>query len=181
MIIGFDPGVHGAIAALADGKVVLLDDLPVHVLATRGRENRAELDVHTLHGMILNLGSVTHAFTERVTARPGNGSVSMFRFGQSVGVIYAVLAVMGIPVTHVLPKVWQKYHGIGPTPDAARQRAVQLFPQTAPQLRRKADGNRADALLIAAYGQVTLAKGNKITHLAERHHTRREDVEAATG
>jgi hypothetical protein len=137
MIIGLDPGTHGAIAALKDGEVVLLE--------------------------------------------PGNGSVSMFRFGQACGAIGATLAVMGIPTTFVLPRSWQQYHGIGPTPDAARQRAAQLYPQIAPRLSRKADGNRADALLIAAYGQRALAKPSNVTHLAGHHHLRREDVEAASG
>jgi crossover junction endodeoxyribonuclease RuvC len=153
IVIGLDPGTHGAIAALHGNAVSLLADLPVHVIAAKGRGDRAELDVHALHGLIAELGPIEHAFIEKVTARPGNGSVSMFRFGQACGAIYATLAVMGIPLTYVLPRVWQAHHGIGPTPDAARQRAAQLYPQIAPQLARKADGNRADALLIAAYGR----------------------------
>jgi crossover junction endodeoxyribonuclease RuvC len=181
MILGLDPGTHGAIAALNGGDVVLLEDLPVHVLAAKGRGDRAELDIHTLHGMIADLGPIEHAFVERVTARPGNGSVSMFRFGQAVGAIGAMLAVMGIQTTYVLPQAWQRHHGIGPTPDAARQRAVQLLPQVAPRLRRKADGNRADALLIAHYGKKVLAKPSQITQIAGRHNARREDVGTATG
>jgi crossover junction endodeoxyribonuclease RuvC len=153
ILLGLDPGTHGAIAVLDGSEVILLADLPVHVIAAKSRGDRAELDVHALHGLIAGLGPVGHAFIERVAARPGNGSVSMFRFGQACGAIYATLAVMGIPVTYVLPRAWQAYQGIGPTPDAARQRAAQLYPQIAPQLMRKADGNRADALLIACYGQ----------------------------
>jgi hypothetical protein len=152
-ILGFDPGTHGAIAALDGSEVILLEDLPVHTLAVKGKSSRAELDIHTLHNLIAELGPIEHAVVEKVSARPGNGSVSMFRFGQAVGAISAVLAVMQIPTTYVLPQVWQRYHGIGPTPDAARQRAAQLCPQIAPQLARKADGNRADAFLIAYYGR----------------------------
>jgi crossover junction endodeoxyribonuclease RuvC len=181
MILGIDPGTHGAIAAVRDGEVLLLEDLPVHVLAAKGRGDRAELDIHTLHALIADLGQVQHAFMEKVAARPGNGSVSMFRFGQAVGAISATLAVMGIPTTYVLPKAWQRHHGIGPTPDAARQRAVQLYPAIVLQMRRKADGNRADALLIASYGQDSLAKANNITHIAGRHYAQHEDVGAATG
>jgi len=132
MILGFDPGTHGAIAALDGGEVALLEDLPIHMLAAKGKGDRAELDVHTLHGLIADLGPIEHAFVEKVTARPGNGSVSMFRFGQACGAIGATLAVMGIPTTYVLPRAWQAYHGIGPAPDAARQRAVQLYPVIGP-------------------------------------------------
>jgi crossover junction endodeoxyribonuclease RuvC len=178
MILGLDPGTHGAIAALGGGEVALLEDLPVHVLAAKGRGDRAELDVHTLHAWIADLGRIEHAFVERVTARPGNGSVSMFRFGQAVGAISATLAVMEIPTTFVLPRVWQHHHGIGPTQDAARQRAVQLYPQIAPRLARKADGNRADALLIARYGQQVLAKPSGINHMDGHHHAQHEDAGA---
>jgi crossover junction endodeoxyribonuclease RuvC len=156
MILGLDPGTHGAIAALEGGEVALLEDLPAHVLAVKGRSDRAELDAHTLHVVVAGLGPIEHAFVERVTARPGNGSVSMFRFGQAYGAIYATLAVMGIPISFVQPKAWQRHHGIGPSPEAARQRAVQLFPQIAPRLARKADTHRADALLIASYGRQVL-------------------------
>jgi crossover junction endodeoxyribonuclease RuvC len=156
MIIGIDPGTSGAIAALDRGEVALLADLPVHTVSAKGRGDRAELDVHTLHALIARLGPIEHAFVEKVGARPGQGVTSMFRFGQACGAIYATLAVMRIPITLVQPKVWQRHHGIGPTPDAARQRAVQLYPQAAAQLARKRDGNRGDALLIAAYGRHTL-------------------------
>jgi crossover junction endodeoxyribonuclease RuvC len=156
MILSFDPGVHGAIAALADSEVVLLENLPTHVLTAKGKGDRAELDIHTLHTMIAGLGPIEHAFVEKVGARPGQGVTSMYRFGQAVGSIYATLVVMGIPITHVLPQAWQRHHGIGPTPDAARQRAVQLYPAIAPRLARKVDSNKADALLIACYGRATL-------------------------
>jgi hypothetical protein len=96
-------------------------------------------------------------------------------------VIYATVAVMKIPTTFVMPRTWQRHHGIGPTPDAARQRAAQLYPQIASRLARKADGNRADALLIAAYGQQVLAKPSNIAHIAGHHCARHEDAGAATG
>jgi crossover junction endodeoxyribonuclease RuvC len=152
-IVGIDPGVHGAIAALSGSDVVLLDDLPTHTIPVKGRSDRAELDVHSLHSLIADLGLVEHAFIEKVTARPHNGSVSMFRFGYSCGAIYATLVTLGISVSFVQPKVWQRAHGIGPTPDAARQRAVQLYPAVAPLLSKKRDGNRADSLLLADFGQ----------------------------
>jgi crossover junction endodeoxyribonuclease RuvC len=76
----------------------------------------------------------------------------MFRFGQASGAIYGLLVGLGLPVSFVLPQAWQRHHGIGPSPDAARQRAKELFPSLAAQLARKRDGNRADAVLIAVFG-----------------------------
>jgi crossover junction endodeoxyribonuclease RuvC len=182
MILGLDPGTSGAIAALDGHEVALLADLPVHMLAAKGRGDRAELDVHTLHTLIAGLGPIEHVFVERVAARPGNGSVSMFRFGQACGAIYATLVVLGISITLVQPKAWQRHHGIGPTPDAARQRAVQLYPAIAPRLARKADGNRADALLIADYGRRRLLEDPATPHAQrEQRPLTRENVGNITG
>jgi Ferritin-like domain len=44
------------------------------------------------------------------------------------------------------------HHGVGSAPDAARQRAAQLYPAVASRLALKRDANRADALLLADYG-----------------------------
>lgn len=153
LILGIDPGTHGAIAAISGDGVVLLADLPVHAIPANGRADRAELDVHSLHSLIAGLGPIEHAYIEKVSARPGNGSVSMFRFGYACGCIYSCVATMGIPVTFVQPRDWQRAHGIGPSSDASRQRAAQLYPAVAPQLARKRDANRADALLIADFGR----------------------------
>jgi crossover junction endodeoxyribonuclease RuvC len=83
---------------------------------------------------------------------PKQGVTGMFRFGVSFGAIQGIVAALGIPFTLVLPRQWQSFHHCGPSPDGARQRAVQLYPATAIDLARKRDANRADALLIAAYG-----------------------------
>jgi hypothetical protein len=118
--------------------VVLLADLPVHMIAARRKTLRPELDLHSLHGLLAEHAPLSHAYVERVTARPGNGSVSMFRFGQSYGAILGVLAAMGCPMTLVAPKHFQKWAGCGPAPDAARQRAAQLFTDSAEQAGQKA-------------------------------------------
>jgi hypothetical protein len=75
LTLGVEPGTHGAIAALDGREVVLLVDLPVHTVAARGRGDRAELDFHSLHALIIGLGPVEYAFVEKVAARLGNGSV----------------------------------------------------------------------------------------------------------
>ena len=62
-------------------------------------------------------------------------------------------------MTFATPQEWQRFQHIGAAPDAARQRAVQLYPQLAPMLARKKDHNRADALLLAVYGLHILRPG----------------------
>jgi crossover junction endodeoxyribonuclease RuvC len=80
----------------------------------------------------------------------------MFRFGEACGAIYGLMVGLGLPVTFVTPQQWQKHHHVGASPDAARQRAVQLCPDISTMFSRKRDQHRADALLLACYGRHTL-------------------------
>jgi crossover junction endodeoxyribonuclease RuvC len=159
IVLGLDPGVTGAFAMLGD--TALVGDLPVFA-AQHGRSAkvRAELDLHSFRGLLAGY-EIEHAFIERVAARPGQGTVSMFRFGEAAGAIYGLVVGFGLPVTFITPQRWQKHHGIGASPDAARQRAVQLYPVIAPQLARKRDQHRADALLLAVYGLHQLRHGER--------------------
>jgi crossover junction endodeoxyribonuclease RuvC len=162
LVLAVDPGLSGGLAIISEQEVLLLTDLPVHKIGTTHKKTlRAELDLHGLHLQLTEHAPYSHAFVEKVSARPGQGTVSMFRFGVAFGSITGLLVAMGVPLTFVQPKEWQKYHAVGPAPDAARQRATQLYPQITPLLMRKADGNRADALLLANFGLHRLTAGSK--------------------
>jgi hypothetical protein len=75
----------------------------------------------------------------------------MFRFGYSAGAIYGLIVGL-LPCSYLLPKKWQRAAGVGPLPDAARQRAAQLYRLAAPHLTRKLDAGRVDAIMIAYAG-----------------------------
>jgi crossover junction endodeoxyribonuclease RuvC len=165
MIIGIDPGITGAFAVI-DGSVVLVDDLPVHnTQHGRSAKVRSELDLHTLRDT-LNSPAIERVFIERVAARPGQGVTSMFRFGEASGALYGLVVGLGLAVTFVTPQEWQKHHRIGASPDAARQRAAQLYPHLSAKLARKRDQHRADALLIAVYGLTAERRQGRQRNLA---------------
>ena len=84
---------------------------------------------------------------------PGNGSVSMFKFGRSLGVIEGVVGGLGWPLEWITPQTWKKHHGlIGKDKDAARLLAIETWPEHAQTFKRKRDVGRADAALIGAVG-----------------------------
>jgi crossover junction endodeoxyribonuclease RuvC len=152
LICGLDPGTEGAFALVNRDGTLIVDDLPVHnVRRGRSMKLRAELDLQTME-LVLREYRIEHVFLERVAARPGQGVVSMFRFGYAAGALYGLVVGLGLPVTRVLPRAWQKHHGIDASPDAARQRAVQLYPAAAARLTLKRHAHRADALLLADFG-----------------------------
>ena len=150
--IGIDPGQTGAIAAY-DGTIITgLIDMPT---MTRLHGSGRQVDPYTLATEIIDLcaGRNATAVIEAVSARPGQGVSSMFRFGESVGVVLGVLGALQMPIRWVTPGRWKKAAGIaGKDKDAARTLAIQLHPEIADQLTRKKDIGRADAVCIAVFG-----------------------------
>lgn len=153
LTIGIDPGLTGAIAALHDGARPALHDMPL----MRRRAKGSQLNAAELAALLREIrsrcpGATVHAVIEDVAARPGQGVTSMFRFGESLGVIRGVVCALGIPLTQVAPTRWKSAMNLaGTDKDFARTRAIELYPEAASQLARKKDGGRADALLIARW------------------------------
>ncbi|WWT39885.1 crossover junction endodeoxyribonuclease RuvC [Microcystis phage Mwe-JY08] len=155
-IIGVDPGVSGAIAAVGpDGRHLAHMLMPVVKVGTRSRVNGAAVSA-----FLRGIPGIRHVFIEQVGAMPGQGVTSMFTFGHSAGLVEGVVTGLGHPMTLVTPQAWKKRAGlIGLDKDAARSRAVQLFPGVR-DLDLKGKGQAiADALLIARDGWMALAMG----------------------
>lgn len=150
MIIGIDPGCHGAIVVLTDQlEYVTHLIMPTVKVGTKTRVNGAAVASFLRTHTILH----THVFIEQVGAMPGQGVSSMFTFGHACGVVVGVLEGLGIPYTMVTPQSWKKKAGlIGQDKDAARSRAIQLYPELR-ILDQVGKGQAiADALLIARFG-----------------------------
>jgi crossover junction endodeoxyribonuclease RuvC len=153
-VAGIDPGLTGALAIIDEYRMVFVDDLPVHQIHA-GNRTRAELDLGGMRELLTSL-TYDHVFIEQVAARPGQGVTSMFRFGLTAGQIIGLVAGLRRPYSLLLPQRWQKLAGCGPAPDEARRRAGQLYPDAVQYLTRKRDAGRADAILIARSGLMTL-------------------------
>lgn len=154
LVLGIDPGLHGAVALLDGDRVLLLEDLPT-VQFSEGRiKNR--LDAAGLARMLAPFaGEVFMAIVEKVGARPGEAASGAFSFGYSSGCIAGVLAALNIPTTTVQPAVWKKALCLGSDKDLSRSRALELFPSQAGKLARKKDHDRAESLLLAEWGRRT--------------------------
>lgn len=149
MRIGIDPGASGAIVVMDDAfRLIEWTTMPTIKIGAQTRVNGAEVAA-MLRGFTL-----ADAYLEQVGAMPGQGVASMFSFGHAAGTVAGVLAAMCIPVTLVTPQSWKKRAGIasGSDKDAARSRAIQLWPAWR-DLAAKGKGQAlADAALIARYG-----------------------------
>lgn len=157
-IIGIDPGSSGAIVIVNDsGDYLAHMNMPTIKVGTKSRVNGAAVTAFIVDA--LN-GAKAHAYLEQVGAMPGQGVSSMFTFGHAAGLVEGCVTGLGIPLTMVTPQAWKRHAGlIGMDKDAARSRAVQLYPSLR-VLDQKGKGQAvADALLLARYGHEALGLG----------------------
>jgi crossover junction endodeoxyribonuclease RuvC len=155
LYIGIDPGLHGAIAALKDHKCIGLWDTPTTIVK-RGKKN------HTVY-LPASMASILKYLRENydpvvgleeVHAMPGQGVTSMFSMGKGSGLWEGIITALGMPLIRIPPQRWKKEmlaDGRGKDKQASIVRALELFPEAAPQLARKKDEGRAEAILIAEY------------------------------
>ena len=149
IVVGVDPGLGGAFAAVSDSRLVGLWDMPIEVMSLsskkRNRVNAA--GVAALMKDIGRYGSV-RVVIELVHAMPQQGVSSVFSFGDSFGVLRGVMAALNLPCQFVTPQQWKKKMGcLGKDKDYTRTRALELYPSADLLLKKHVD--RADALLMA--------------------------------
>jgi Holliday junction resolvasome RuvABC endonuclease subunit len=150
-ILGVDPGLSGALAVIEiiNGVPMLLDVVDIPVL---GSGAKARVDVIAASEWITKYAP-SQAYVERVQAFPLQGRSSAFHFGRSTGAIETIVMLCRIPTTWIEPSSWKrKFHLPGKDKEAARQLAVTQFPAMHHLFARKRDHNRAEAALIALFG-----------------------------
>ena len=144
--IGIDPGAAGAIAAINDRKQILY------------------LSTYSKEGYIFMLRALQQEHPEaefaccleHVGAMPGQGVVSMFKFGENFGWIQGVLETLGIPFELVRPQKWKKEFSITSDKNTSVEVCRRLFPDAKLKKTdrcRKDDDGLAEALLMAEYAR----------------------------
>lgn len=156
LILGIDPGVTGAIAAVMDGRVLEVVDMPTDALS-KGKTVKHRVSTPQLAVVLRDLrarhgdGAVL-AVVEQVGSMPGQGVASVFSLGDTAGAIRGVLGALGLPHEFVPPQTWKKHFRLGKDKDESRTRAMELLPEAVGMLARKKDHNRAEACLLGLYG-----------------------------
>lgn len=149
-LMAFDPGFHGGIAyieTVRGGMTVSAIKMP-----TAGKE----IDVNAIADLIKEV-KPTRAVIEKVGAMPGQGVVSMFRFGMGYGQLLGCLAACGVSTELVTPQRWKGrvLAGTKKDKDAAISYCRRVFPSISlipPRCRTPHDGI-ADALCLLEYGR----------------------------
>ncbi|WMT85592.1 hypothetical protein NO932_11700 [Pelagibacterium sp. 26DY04] len=153
-VVGFDPGVSGAIAVLdASGALIDIHDMPVFQTEKKvaGKaKKKSHLNVHAVGNFVRPFaGSL--AVIERVASRPGEGSVSSFTFGFGAGALHGIAGAFEMRIENPTPAQWKKHFRLSSDKGAARQLATRRWPDKASWFTRAKDDGRAEAALIALY------------------------------
>jgi crossover junction endodeoxyribonuclease RuvC len=150
ILLAIDPGISGCLALL-DEDNHHIDHLfmPSTKIGKRNRVNGAAIT------RFLEQYKIDHCFIEAVHSMPGQGVSTTFSFGHSAGMVEGIVTGAHIPFTLITPQAWKKWAGLsGQDKDAARARAVQMFPDIM-DLDYKGKGQAlADALLIGVFGNL---------------------------
>lgn len=160
--IGIDPGKTGASAMIDPWGSILFLDAEKIELAAFG-ESILKFISH---------GPGAFVLLEKAQVMPGSvkrrrfgmpegeqkpieqGRVGIFNYGINYGGYLGMLKALRIPYAEVHPMTWKKEFSLLHQPkDASRERAIQLFPQVAGDLKRKRDHGRAEALLLAEFAR----------------------------
>lgn len=168
LTFGIDPGLSGAIATLLDGEPGPMLDMP-----TFDNGKSREVDSFAISQFVrvaraAHPGAYISVCIEQVRAMPSTGpdrrtmgAQSSFNFGDGFGQVKAAFRVLGLKPVLVEANSWKRHMGLlGTDKDAARLLAIRRFPTLEEQLRRKKDGGRADAQLIALWHDNTQLQGS---------------------
>ena len=153
-IIGIDPGITGAICFFEDRKIIDLIEMPNMAVGKKNKRQVTGAQVYNeIFERIKNYNKKDiKVVIEQVSAMPGQGVTSMFNFGQSFGVLKGICSAMQLPMYFVRPAKWKKHYNlINSKKDASRTKVIEIFPYISPQLSKKKDSNKADAILIASF------------------------------
>jgi crossover junction endodeoxyribonuclease RuvC len=151
VILGIDPGAHGAIAVLdGSGNLIAVHDTP----SLEETAGRPATNAPLLAALLANTRA-SLAYCEFVAARPTDARTAAFAFGRARGVIEGVVGVLGIPIVFLTPPTWKRLADVPPgveNKDIARARAIAKWPAKAEWFARKRDVDRAEAALIGFAG-----------------------------
>lgn len=159
-VLGIDPDIKGAVAVLKpqhSGSSAQVYDAPT-VKVFIGKRVRRRLDARSIVSLLRNLGAPAGslAYIEQSRPFPNDGKQGWWCGGFGYGLWIGTLVASGFSVIPISSMVWKKHFdlpGRNLPKDESRAIACSLFASLSPQLKRKKDHGRAEALLIAAYGK----------------------------
>jgi crossover junction endodeoxyribonuclease RuvC len=154
--VGIDPGLRGGVVLL-DGSLRARAWWRTPIIEGDGA--KAQYDERGLSAIVQGIavdavrrGVQVRFCIEDVAAAPGQGVVSMFKFGIGYGLWLGAISMTAFPMIKAKPQTWQRVAFAG-RPQADKKQtsflvARELFPEL-PLKSKSADSGLSDAALIA--------------------------------
>jgi len=138
--IGCDPGRQGAFALFDKTEMTVQTfDMPDTLAG--------------VHNMVSDFPKVRAAIIEKPFYPMGIGTKTVAVIAENYGALKSVFLWLDIPLVEVRPAEWKRALNLGSYKEESRNRASQMFPGNADQWALKKHDGRAEAALIAWYGQ----------------------------
>lgn len=150
---GIDPGITGAIAFYRpkDGALMIYD-MPTRPRANGRREVCPNVTAAYLSKFFPRYRGI--CVIEKVAAMTGReDSASSFQFGRSFGICLGALAGVNISALEVRPAVWKGKMNLTRNKRDSLELACKTFPRHKKYFTRVKDNGRAEAALLAFFGQ----------------------------
>lgn len=159
IFIGIDPGLSGAVGVislpLGGPDTYEVYDTPTALV--EGEKTKRKYLIVAMADLLkpYSYRNDVIAILENVHSMPKQGVASSFSFGEGKGIWEGILGAYGICTELVSPQRWKKaiMADQGKEKDAARFKAMQLFPSLADQFKLVKHDGRAEAILMAEYGR----------------------------
>lgn len=167
IVLGVDPGLTGALCFWHRRcDITIVADMPVREIQ-RGGKSRHDVDVTVLAQLVAkHAPSVRLAMIEKVQAMPvrrvgadgklhtrSQGAQSAFVFGRGAGLVEGVIAAHGIPILFAEPALWKRVMRVTSDKSTSLRMATALSPGDADKWRLAKHHGRAEAYLLARYGE----------------------------
>lgn len=160
IVVGIDPGLTGALAAVDSRGTCAIDDLPTVAMTGAGRTQRKLCGRGLAELLLFHVpaGETCMVLLEDVHVMPSgkSGGAANTSLLHSKGVIEGVLGVLRLDMRLVNSRRWKAFYGLGADKEEALAKARTLYPNALHLLKRQKDHNRAESLLIAHFGARTL-------------------------
>ena len=154
IFIGIDPGLEGGIT-FVDAKRNKLSSFPTPIFKEKNTKKKIKTQ-YDIRGMsdlfIYSPEEVAGVYIEKVTAMPGQGVTSMFRFGYGLGLWHGIIVAKGYDYIEVTPQKWKKHYGLSSNKKESSEKASELFPQCKHLWKLVKQNGLAESALICNYG-----------------------------
>lgn len=155
IVVGVDPGLTGAVAAVDSAGTCTVEDIPTLELEGGGLVKR-RVDGLKLARMLRHMVPAGHdclVVIEAVRAMGGqnNAVQTQGSLMRTLGAIETACEILRMPMRAVQPQRWKRAYGLGTKKGDSLATARALYP-TAPLSMAK-HHNRAEAVLLAHYGK----------------------------